>query len=490
VIQDGHGVGIVQFDQDAHDIMPVTVMDFAARLVTNAHINAYAPNPAGWTSIGEAVARAHDLLAPETSYAVKAIVVLTDGQENHDGYTRRYIADVADLIDERVYAIGLGTAANLNPAALQSLCDGHEGYLLMTDNLDPSAYFRLAKYYQQILAGVTNHDIVRDPDGWLKPGPPHRIPFRLTETDITADVILLTPAPTAFRFKLETPGGDLLDPTTPATNPAVAYHVGKQVAFYRVTLPVPIGTGAAHGGLWHAVLSVDEKQYKRYLGGLEKDQVAYAAAVAHGVRYNLTARAYSNLRLRARVTQNSFEPGATLSLRAVLTEYGMPVEQRAAVRAELERPDATTAVLSLAEIEPGVFETTTPAALAGAYRFRVLATGNTLRGLPFTREQLLTAAVWRGGDKPPRDSTTDPQPGRDRWCRLLKCLLGNAGLREALAKAGLDVAGLEKCLRAFCTSTTAPPPGAVAKVETSLKAVLDQPQLRAELERLLAASES
>ena len=40
---------------------------------------------------------------------------------------------------------------------------------------------------------------------------------------------------------------------------------------------------------------------------------------------------YSNLRMRARLTQSSFEPGASLDLRAVLTEYGLPVNRRAMV---------------------------------------------------------------------------------------------------------------------------------------------------------------
>jgi hypothetical protein len=93
---------------------------------------------------------------------VRATVVLTDGHENHGPYTRRSIDDVRGLIDERVYAIGLGTAEELEPVALERLCNRNRGYLLMTGQLGSDAYFRLAKYYQQILAGVTNNQIVRD----------------------------------------------------------------------------------------------------------------------------------------------------------------------------------------------------------------------------------------------------------------------------------------------------------------------------------------
>ena len=373
VVDEINSVGMITFDQDAHDKFPLTPMDLGGRLAANGAISTYAPNPNGWTSIGEAVAHARDLLNPVTGFDVKAMVVLTDGEENHNGYTRRYISDVASSINDRVYAIGLGTPENLNPSALQSLCNGHQGYLLMTGNLDASATFRLAKYYQQILAGVTNHDIIVDPESSILPGQVHKIPFDLNEADITADVVVLTPAPNAFRFYLETPGGDLIDPASIGGNPAITLRVGKNVTFYHLTLPVPLPGSSSHAGRWYAILKIDDKIYKRYVSGLEKNQQAQASAVAHGVPYSLSARTFSDLRMRASLSQTSNEPGATLTLRAVLTEYDIPVDHRATVRAELTRPDNTKAVLTLAEIEPGVFETAVTATISGAYLFRVMA---------------------------------------------------------------------------------------------------------------------
>src|SRR2546430_3900597 len=48
-------------------------------------------------------------------------------------------------------------------------------------------------------------------------------------------------------------------------------------------------------------------------------------------------------------SQTSFEPGATMTLRASLAEYGLPVENRASVRTELRRPDNTTTMLTRSE---------------------------------------------------------------------------------------------------------------------------------------------
>lgn len=130
-------------------------------------------------------------------------------------------------------------------------------------------YFLLAKYYLQILAGVTNEDIVLDPEGFLKPGDCHRIPFRLSEADISSDIILLTPLPEAICFSLETPDGDLITPAATAGLPTTHYVSGQNASFYRTSLPVPIGAGAA-AGQWHAILEIDDRRFKRYLGDLQR----------------------------------------------------------------------------------------------------------------------------------------------------------------------------------------------------------------------------
>lgn len=485
VMEDDDAIGIINFDHDHHDIMPVTPIIPVGRITANGQISGYSHNPNGWTSIGEAVARAHELLDPVTGYDIKAMIILTDGKENHDGYVRRYISDVADLINEHVYAIGLGSAENIQPAALQALCDGHDGYLMLTDSLDIDAYFRLAKYYQQILAGVENKDIIVDPEGRVKPGQTHRIPFRLNETEINSDVILLTPAPYVFKFLLETPAGEVIDPGVAAANPAISYLVGSDVCYYRFSLPVPIGGGQAREGLWHAVLRIENRYYKKYLASLDNYPEEYQRVLAHGLHYCLNVHSYSNLRLRAILSQNSYEPGATLTLRANITEYGLPVESRATVKSELERPDNTGTTLPLVEVEPGVFEASAPASMSGVYRFRVLATGKTFRGHRFTREQILTGAVWQGGDQPPPSSKDDPRKCDERLCKLLTCLINEKVMGQYLAEKGINLKALKECLKVFCEDPQSSPRDGAARTRPEITQVLAEPRVRRALLDLL-----
>ena len=143
---------------------------------------------------------------------------------------------------KRVYAIGLGTAEKINPATLEALTNDTGGYMLMTGDLGGDDFFRLAKYYLQIVAGVTNAEIVLDPEGWIAPGQTHRIPFNLNEADISADIILLSSNPTMIDFFLETPDGQIINPNVASANPVMQHVLVDNVSYYRITLPIMLSS--------------------------------------------------------------------------------------------------------------------------------------------------------------------------------------------------------------------------------------------------------
>ena len=493
VIQPNNGVGLVRFDTDAYPVsggpfpgLAVTKIGSGGlfdpnRIAARNAVLAHATNPSGATSVGDGVQAARDALAPVVGYDQKAIIVFTDGLENQPAS----IASVMGAIDSRTYAIGLGSETQVSTSAMKALTNGTGGYLLLTGLLSASTddYFRLTKYFLQILAGVTNTSIVLDPNGFIAPGDKLRLPFVLTEADIDTTVILLHEIP-AVRMLLETPDGDIINPAV-VTGFGGTFAGGETLSYYRFTLPVPLGVGE-HGGLWHALLEVDPDLFKRYLSKLDNDPVRLRRAHAHGLRYSLNVHAFSNLRLDARLEQDSLEPGATLHLRATLTEYGIPVDRRARVIAELERPDGSRATVSLLETEPGVFEAATRAMVAGLYRIRVVASGYSLRGLPFTREHDLTGAVFQGGDHPITPGDLDGE--EERLCKLIECLLTERGVAGFLKERGIDPGTILKCVERYCrsdrrTELTAANPGvrhpkivgdmAMASVDPELKQALE-----------------
>lgn len=447
LIRDNSGAGMVSFDHDSHPGVALAPFSPASnqRAGVVAAINALAPT--GATSIGDGIVLARTTLnAGAAPFQGQAIVVLTDGLEN----SPQFLSAVGQSINNRTFAIGLGTAQQVSSGALSTVAQSTGGYILLTGTLAPgtSNYFLLSKYFLQILMSATNESIVVDPTGFVTPGNPVRIPFRLAETDIDATAVLMLDVP-AVRLQLETPAGQVLKEADLGNLGAQVEH-GTNMTFCRMALPLPVGGAGAHGGDWHAVLSIDPTGYKRRLTKLrkaaERDRAARAQLdqlQTHGVRYSFTAGSRSNLRLAARLEQSSLEPGAKLQLDATLTEFGRPVEYRAQVEAEVVRPDGVTTTVKLAEDAPGAFVAEMSALMQGVWRVRVLARGHTFRGSPFTREQLLSAPIVRGGDNPRPPGLTTPI---DPAC-VLACLSRDTKVRRFFKAHGIDAAALGKCMK-------------------------------------------
>lgn len=455
-VRQGNGVAMVTFDQDGHDLLTPVRGPFGPAddpfdvPRTDAHtaLGGYAANPMGSTAIGDGIAQGHALL-PAAGYDKSALVVFTDGFET----ASRYIADVAPLIDNQVFAVGLGTAAQLNPAALNDICDDHDGYLLLTDALDSDDTFKLAKYFLQIQAGVNNEDIVVDPDGFVAPGQSVRVPFVLNEADISVDGIVLMPAQGVLDVAVETPDGHLISQANVGSFPTVEKVDRANMTYYRMTLPVRDGsTVDAQTGTWNLVLTLSKKSYKRYLAALgDKDPKEYRDALAHGVRFTALVHSFSNLRMTCTLGQGSYEPGATLTVRARLLEYGEPLPPAASVRADLLAPDGSSQTVTLSPMGGSVYAASVPAGLPGIYRFVVSANGASSRGMPFTRHQVVTGAVWRGGDTPP-PRTDDGGRGHgtgscDGCCGVLRCVASamDPELRKRLEGQGFSVEKLLEC---------------------------------------------
>jgi hypothetical protein len=379
--------------------------------------------------------------------------VFTDGYEN----TPPFIADVAAAtISDRVYAIGLGTPDQLDPNALRRLCANRDGFLMLTAAITANDTFRLTKYFLQILAGCTNAEIVIDPESAVLPGQKHRIPFALSDAETSADVILLSPGAEFLSFALETPAGDLID--VGALPAGVGRTTLPDIAYYRFTLPVPIGAGA-HTGTWTALIGIGDEECKRYLSILrDRQQSDVPAAIAHGVPYNVSVHALSDLQMAAGLLQNSNEPGARIDLRATLTEAEVPFAGIADVFVELTYPDRTVSTVPLAATGQGIYQASAPAPLPGVYPARFLATGTTRQGMAFTRDLLRTGAVWRGGDGIPPSSSSDPRGRDEDLCRLIACLEHNQGVRRFLEERGIKPDEAFRCLDEFCAARTRPGP--------------------------------
>jgi len=411
-LDDLDGIAVTSFNHDATpDIAPQIAgppVVGAGRVAAGGGIGALAPN--GGTSIGDGLAEGHGMIDNVGGYQNKAIVVFTDGHETA-GQT---IAQAAPFIDSRVFAIGLGDPGQLNPVALDDVTDGSGGFLMMTGDI-PTDELRLGKFFLQVLSGVTNAEVVVDPQGNLRPGQEHRVKFSLTDADYRGDVYLLLPHHDAIHLELETPSGVRITPANAGGFPGVSHVSGDHLTYYRFTLPVPIGPGS-HAGTWTAVLTVNDRAARDFARLLRerKDLERLGQIETHGIPYRLLINARSSLKMRVKKYQKGREPGATVFLEADIDELGVPLRGRARVVGDMTMPGGRTVRLSFAARGEGHFTAEFDTGRPGAYTIRVRAKGQTVRGLPFTREQLVTAAVWKGGNQPPpKDERDLPEPGRN-----------------------------------------------------------------------------
>jgi len=459
LLDEEDGSGVVRFDTDASEAAPVQdagpMIGGAGRLASSTAITSTATNVAGLTAIGDGLElAAAQLTAVAGDYDSTATIVFTDGHETAD----KTIAAAASSVNSRVFAIGLGTADQLNPTALSDIANGTGGYLLLTGNPGVDDQLLLQKYFAQVLAGVTNAAIVVDPDGFVPVGGQAVVPFDLTAADIRSDVLVLGEMARALTVELVAPDG-----TTLTLGAGVQEVVGEAYRALRVVPTDVLGPGAGVGG-WKAVLSVDRQGLDRFLRELRERiakldrerlgrflKLVLASIEAHGVPFSLTVQARSALRLGVSLTQTSRLPGKPGRLRATLTDSGVPLGASAALHALVTAPDGTQRTLPLAGVEPGTFAAEVPTDGPGVYRVLVRAAGADLRGTPFTREELRTLAVWaRGDEAPPLVIDPGHGPGRPDLCGLLSCLLGDDGVRSLLERNGLDADRLVRCVKGSC----------------------------------------
>jgi len=461
VALEGDGVALVRFNEAAQLLAGVTALGaasdpFDAGRTTIKNIAAGNQlDPGGATSIGAGLQTGRTALDAAPGFDVQSLLVLTDGMEN----TAPFIADVSAEINDFTYSVGFGTPDNISVAALQAISGNHGGYLLITGAISGDNRFLLQKYFLQILAGISNAEIVLDPQGYLVPGAGQVIPFPVTEADSGMDVILLTPFPQFVNFRLRTPTAQIIDPTTPTGHPNMEFVRSRGVSYYRLSLPVELTPRRFdQGGTWQVLLDIGRGDTAGVPSTREQtatlNQFSSTVGGQRGLPFSVVVHSYSNLSLRVHSSQSGYEPGATVLLSATIAESGVPLLGNASIWAEVTTPSRHVLHVHLAPSDQGVYGASFIAAEPGIYRSRIRASGTSRRGLPFLREQTLTNAVWIGGNNP---SGTGQGDG---LCHLLNCLFGQKGVitpqtEDTLRRFGIDLNGLRKCL-AECAQSRIP----------------------------------
>ncbi|MFG1922558.1 LodA/GoxA family CTQ-dependent oxidase [Cryptosporangium sp. NPDC048952] len=425
LLPSGDGLGVVGFDADAEVLQEVLILsdDDANRVATVGVLNGHGLDPRGTTSIGDGVAAGRTAVNAG-SFGSRSLVVLTDGIENQP---RTLTEVIGEATTETVHSVQLGRPNSIGVPPLSDLSGLTGGTALSSGeaNLDEALL--------QILADVSGADVVFTGGGQLTDVT--RIPFTVTDADGGFDVLLSTATPEAVDFRLQTPGGLLIEPWLAEGEPAMRYGTSSGLAWYRIALPVALKPRRfEQGGTWNVVVAPGQPRRTPSeqgadtsilrgvrgrvpagrgfaaaaaappLGVTSERERAYAVINApttiHGfaaatpvATFGVRVHAWSGISLQAFSTQDSFEPGTSVTLGAAVTQAGEAASE-VTVTAEITDPAGRVTTQPLPPSDDGNFVTTFRAAAAGLYRARLLATGRTRAGQHFTRERLLTPTTW------------------------------------------------------------------------------------------------
>lgn len=463
LMKDTDQIGIARFDHEADVLLAMTPkLSGLGTTLTGPGLD-----PRGATSIGGGILVGSGLInGPGAAQPNKALIVLSDGNENADP---KIPSLPAGTINQTTFAIGFGLPGQVSDATLSQISANTGGYLLVTGNMtNDDERFKLAKFFIQVLKDATLNQTVVDPEGQLLwNGQPQEIPFQVADSDVSIDVVTLCPLPVALDFQLITPGGQTITPAMSGVEPNVRYHVGADVAYFRLMLPVlPSKPGDSHRGTWKALLGLREPDviFTSMKTHMRDDRAEFAELVRRlrefaekPMPFNLTAHSYSNLMLDTTLRQDGFAPGDAVHLTASLWEYRVPLTLPATVWADVQQPDGSRATLPFLRGSAGDYRADWTTTRPGVYQFVIRAEGRTTGNARFTREKVLTAGVWAGGDRPfdPADGGDDGGMGKDdAYCKTILCLIEHVmkspTLHERFKAIGFDLDSLRQCIETQC----------------------------------------
>ncbi len=402
LIDPGHGLGAVSFDSEAQELAPYTVIQpegpDPARMTLKTAFETL--EAGGLTSIAAGILAAGDRLDALPDEDTKAIIVLTDGRETHEPWLEELIAEG---IPYPVFAIGMGTAASLQPAALDALAAATDGYAVLTGDLDETTENAVAEFLSQILAEICGPGVPTDPTQRIRPGAVQRFPITLSEADKQVEVILMRSPGAPLTFKVLDPSFRPLDPgmiNVMETERLVRFHFPGPAAHRR--------SGFTGNGIWQVEVSVSREEFSGWVKDLRNRGVDTGRVETHGTPFTFRAHAQSNLKMKCRVSQSGYAPGSTQFLYVKLTDRGRPLPWRSSVTAQVTDPSGRMRTLHLGNRGNGYFETSIEAVLPGVYKWQITAEGSSRAGHSFRREYRLTGAIWN----PDSTGTPLPQPVR------------------------------------------------------------------------------
>ena len=344
----------------------------------------------GGTSIALGVLKARSQLGSDK--VRKAIIVVSDGKETADPRLSTVSAGAGDIV---VYSIGMGTPEDMEPTGLMALTAGTGGYMIHEDQLFSNGSNAISKFLTQIEGEISGYEPVVDPALRFRAGDRQSIPFLLGAHDWAGEIVLINPGNAPLSIELKTPAGKLMkDSEISATR-------NGDVTRYRFRKPnFPPQAAKGFRGEWSVEVSLPEDRYGEWLDGLGEARDEAAAFANEGFPCTLVVQARSRLKMKCRIKQSSYEPGAVMTLRVDLDQDRKPVRAAEVVTVQVTTPDKKVISPAPDKRKDGAMTWSATADTPGIYRWLVSARGTLPGGDLIQRRIRLTGLSGKHRPKP------------------------------------------------------------------------------------------
>lgn len=357
----GDAMGVVKYNDTNQEYMPLQLLTAAHQTnllnsfdaAAGTDINRLKPDSA--TGIGGGMQRGADMLrnnpleAPGTPPRKHVLVVLTDGIENRTPYILDVLPGIVAADNRlKIYSLGLGDDAEVGK--LQSITTQAHGYHQVTGSLSGTQRYDLNTFYFKIFVDSADWQLVVDPTYAVSLATPNAqvvSTAQVCSSDLSA-IFLIMDEPSLrpyYDLSLMDPHGNVMAVGANVGGVPVQITERDNYRILKVVFP-DLSLASTYVGEWKLMLVPNGKWQPRKPGSATHvaNQPGGSDPIFNG--YNglapigFGAAVGSNYRLEASATASPYEPGATITLTASLSDRRWP-SVTGTVTVDATKPDGT-----------------------------------------------------------------------------------------------------------------------------------------------------
>ena len=419
-------IGVVRFNE-VPEIIPGLSIDFITVGNQNTNANVLNQNttllPDGGTAVaGGIIVAIKDIddnpravIPPELN---KAIIVLTDGQDNtpylnpDDNVEYSLLGENATTplavpADKKIYAVGIGDNNNIDSGRLSQLASDTGGAYLHVQDFAGLDYFKLEKHFTQIYMELVDLSGAIDPTYLIQNGQKHTQVLDVLTGDTSFMVVVFDRDGIRIPFYAESPSGEIIDLLDAPPGFQIRPGVSPTARFLEVKLPK--GEPERYAGQWKIIVEHNGEAcyygHQTSAGSIthldEKSTTKKCRSHDKPIMYGIAIGVGSNFRMQPFVQPGIIKVGESINLNALMSEYTLPV-LGCLVTVEVQRPDGSISHHTLLDdgnhqdenANDGNYgKSFVHTQISGMYEFTFRATGLNRDGETVTREAVRTKFV-------------------------------------------------------------------------------------------------